>query len=230
MKITGNTHRKPRACKGCGMLFRPRNRGGKGKGAGLFCSRECAWEKRSALRGVGDDWKHGVSDGLLRWANGWRVCRHCECDFLATLRPKKDAASEFCCERHRYLFQYGEIRGCAHCGVNISRNDERFRRVCNKCKRLRAKAHSLKSRIRRGKVPGRIHADRSELVFAKRVFERDRYHCWICLGICKPSYSHEDPASPTLEHVVPRSKGGAHAYDNCRCAHAICNSQKNDKC
>ncbi|MBR3157271.1 HNH endonuclease [Candidatus Saccharibacteria bacterium] len=33
----------------------------------------------------------------------------------------------------------------------------------------------------------------------------------------------------TVDHIVPKSKGGRHTIDNCQLAHKSCNSLKNDK-
>ena len=33
----------------------------------------------------------------------------------------------------------------------------------------------------------------------------------------------------TVDHIVPRSKGGKHTIGNCQLAHKSCNSLKNDK-
>ena len=55
----------------------------------------------------------------------------------------------------------------------------------------------------------------------------------IC-GICgKPvdfSYKHPHPLSPTVDHIIPVSKGG-HPSDinNLQLAHRCCNRQKSDK-
>lgn len=57
------------------------------------------------------------------------------------------------------------------------------------------------------------------------IYERDHYLCWLC-GL--PTDATVDPRkndnAPTLDHVVPRSKGGKDDDSNLRCAHRICNS------
>ena len=55
----------------------------------------------------------------------------------------------------------------------------------------------------------------------------------IC-GICgKPvdfSYSYPHPMSPTVDHIIPVSKGGHPSdLDNLQLAHRCCNRQKSDK-
>lgn len=43
------------------------------------------------------------------------------------------------------------------------------------------------------------------------------------------SDGRKEPLAPSLDHVVPVSKGGGHAMDNVRCAHRICNAAKKDR-
>lgn len=64
--------------------------------------------------------------------------------------------------------------------------------------------------------------DRSE------VFVRDQWTCQVCglpTDVTAPLF---DPASPTVDHVVPLSKGGEHTQANAQCCHLGCNSSKSD--
>lgn len=56
------------------------------------------------------------------------------------------------------------------------------------------------------------------------VYERDSWVCQICGEPTSRTYDHSDPKSPTLDHIIPRSKGGSDSIDNLRLAHALCNS------
>lgn len=57
--------------------------------------------------------------------------------------------------------------------------------------------------------------------------------CGICGGMCDPNDHawtiYMGPMSPTIDHIVPMSKGGGHTWDNVQVAHAICNSYKCDR-
>jgi 5-methylcytosine-specific restriction endonuclease McrA len=46
--------------------------------------------------------------------------------------------------------------------------------------------------------------------------------CWLCHGVI-PTH-----VEPTLDHIVPRSKGGPNAVSNLRLAHAGCNQKRGD--
>ena len=66
----------------------------------------------------------------------------------------------------------------------------------------------------------------------KRLIERDGMRCGICGGMCDQNdhawSKYFGPMYPTIDHIVPMSKGGGHTWDNVQVAHAICNSYKCD--
>lgn len=66
--------------------------------------------------------------------------------------------------------------------------------------------------------------------FAPRdVHERDRWTCGLCDGPVDPAVAWPDPLSASVDHIVPLSRGGAHALANVQCAHLGCNSSKGDR-
>lgn len=69
----------------------------------------------------------------------------------------------------------------------------------------------------------------------QRLYERDNGHCYICGRVCDWSdcedkngvfIAHDN--YPSIDHVIPLSKGGLHAWDNVRLACRGCNSKKRD--
>ncbi|TLF72737.1 HNH endonuclease [Nocardia cyriacigeorgica] len=50
------------------------------------------------------------------------------------------------------------------------------------------------------------------------LMQRDRYRCGYCGG-----------KAETIDHVVPRSRGGEHSWENCVASCAPCNHRKADK-
>lgn len=69
----------------------------------------------------------------------------------------------------------------------------------------------------RGRKRGyRKHAD--------AVHRSDGYICWLCGEPTSVTWNADDPMSPTLDHIIPRSLGGSDDPDNLGTAHAICNS------
>ncbi|WP_020469614.1 HNH endonuclease [Zavarzinella formosa] len=55
----------------------------------------------------------------------------------------------------------------------------------------------------------------------QRVLERDKFVCYLCGQPIQP-----DDAS--IDHVIPKSKGGNHSMGNLRAAHKECNFRKGD--
>lgn len=60
------------------------------------------------------------------------------------------------------------------------------------------------------------------------VFERDGWTCYLCHRPLDPAADPYDPSSPTIDHVVPLSRGGQHVLDNVRTACLGCNSAKQE--
>lgn len=62
-----------------------------------------------------------------------------------------------------------------------------------------------------------------------KLISRDGNTCHLCGGECDKSdkrFGHVGPLYPTIDHVVPLSKGGTHTWGNVRLAHFSCNSAK----
>jgi 5-methylcytosine-specific restriction endonuclease McrA len=71
---------------------------------------------------------------------------------------------------------------------------------------------------------------RTDEVFAPvDVHTRDGWACQLCYQPIDQSIAWPDPMSPSVDHVVPLSRGGAHALHNVQSAHLGCNSSKGDR-
>jgi 5-methylcytosine-specific restriction endonuclease McrA len=55
------------------------------------------------------------------------------------------------------------------------------------------------------------------------IFERDGWQCGHCGKPVDSSLRHPDPMCPSLDHIVPVSKGGATDSSNLRLVHLVCN-------
>lgn len=109
---------------------------------------------------------------------------------------------------------------CTWCGdVFCTPSTTGLARFCSiRCTRRHA-------RHRRSAKTGRF---RPSLTLRRRVYERDGHICQICH---EPTDRHSHYLSdwhPSLDHVTPRSKGGADDESNLRTAHRWCNSVIND--
>jgi len=63
----------------------------------------------------------------------------------------------------------------------------------------------------------------------RKAILRPGVDCWICGLPIRFGVDPMHPLSPTLDHVVPYSKGGKDERDNLRPAHRKCNRLKSDK-
>lgn len=53
--------------------------------------------------------------------------------------------------------------------------------------------------------------------------------CGICGEAMDRSLRRPDPLSKSIDHILPLSKGGAHAQSNLQWAHLVCNFRKGDR-
>lgn len=141
--------------------------------------------------------------------------------------------------------KYDVVRVCEVCGNEYTIRDRmtkeglkycRDNGCCSKeCAKKRArKAQKIRERGYKNHK-GRAHKygcafDSS--VTLKALIKRNGLRCAICGEMCDPD-DHEwtdytGPKRPTIDHIIPMSKGGGHVWDNVQIAHALCNSIKRD--
>lgn len=79
----------------------------------------------------------------------------------------------------------------------------------------------------------RIKASRKDPVNLSELIERDKGICHICGGKVsarakkgKGNGWQGDPKYPTIDHVIPLSRDGAHTWGNVKLAHWKCNVKK----
>jgi len=71
---------------------------------------------------------------------------------------------------------------------------------------------------------------RTAEVFAPAdVHARDGWTCQLCRLPIDRAVAWPDSASPSIDHVIPLSRGGAHALANVQSAHLGCNSSRGNK-
>jgi len=139
-------------------------------------------------------------------------CRDCQVDLVSLLRVRYSKVCQSCGERYE-TSQPHQLTCTKKCASRRTRQTQRQRHGRQDTHRKRARRYGCEY----------------EPVSRTKVFERDGYVCQICGEATSSKYSFDDPWSPTVDHIVPMSKQGAHSYENIQCAHAFCNSVKNDK-
>ena len=83
--------------------------------------------------------------------------------------------------------------------------------------------------VRSARRRARLSAALVEQVDRAVVFERDDWTCHLCGGAIDPTLSGRHRWGPTIDHVVPLSRGGLHCYANVRAAHLRCNASRGDR-
>lgn len=64
---------------------------------------------------------------------------------------------------------------------------------------------------------------------ANQVIGRYGTVCWLCGQPIDMQASRRAPLGLSIDHVIPRSKGGSDDIDNLRPAHLQCNCKRQDK-
>lgn len=58
------------------------------------------------------------------------------------------------------------------------------------------------------------------------IVERDGSNCCLCGDPVNLAIYGQGPVAPTLEHIVPKSRGGANRLFNLALAHKVCNERR----
>lgn len=106
---------------------------------------------------------------------------------------------------------------------------DRCQRHYRAVRRAEGAAWALQGGGRHGhKGRAKLHNVDYEPVDRLRVMERDNWVCGICYDPIDPNAQYPDLLSPSLDHVLPLSRGGAHTYANTQASHLGCNLMKRD--
>jgi len=174
---------------------------------------------------------------------GRQKAMHCKCcgsssdgKRIKARDPKVDEAMQFYVQGHsvretakRYGFTITDINNFVK-KRNLS-NGRYWRKARIEEQK---KAALYPDKIRRHTTRAKKHgAPYDTSVNLKRLIERDGLRCAICGKMCDPSdrswSKYCGPLYPSIDHIIPMSKGGSHTWDNVQVAHIICNSRKGDK-
>ena len=68
-----------------------------------------------------------------------------------------------------------------------------------------------------------------EKINSLKIYERDQWICQLCDEKVDKFLKWPDSLSPSLDHIIPLSKGGSHTMKNVQCAHLICNIKAGNK-
>jgi hypothetical protein len=131
------------------------------------------------------------------------------------------------CSRCRYRSYYRENRE----SVLESKRREYYRNIKNYRKRQGAyyknnkELFKSKHSLRRSRKFGALY----EYIDIYNIYKRDNWICGICGAKVNKRLKYPNPNSPSLDHIIPLSKGGSHTNDNVQISHLRCNLSKGNK-
>lgn len=165
-----------------------------------------------------------------------RVCKVCNKKYKGT-----PMGSRFCGSECAYIFNYDRYKKrrniynktCLECGKHYSTTGAKSKYCTPKCG---VKFNQRKAELRRRKriiSNGKVNWD----ISIERLMKRDKSICYLCKDKCdiKDAQTTEEghfvvgPKYPSVDHVIPISKGGTHTWNNVKLAHHICNTFKGDE-
>jgi len=235
-----------RECKGCSKVFRPqRNR------HGTYCSRDCAFANKATT-----EWKEGnpradepavrnikavsrwvtriqkrykqvvVQCGMCRRSVGWpsvgvrgsmspqKYCRRCSPHMRTLGSGYSGLRSPICmvCQRPR---NWGpKTMSGKRC------------EACEKAHRTNRRRGRGRSHRKRCRAVGSVYDPKVTLI---GLIQQQGPRCRICEKMTRPDWNYTHNLYPSIDHIVPISKGGSHTMDNVQVAHRICNGKKSAK-
>lgn len=208
-KFSSKKHLLPKEieCAVCGKKFKPKTSYQKA------CCRECGDKLRLynyTIREKKPKPKKPSRKQLYK-----KVCVVCGKEF------ETYSARQICCSKEclllRHKHQPKEYENtCVWCGKVFKSN--RISKYCS---------HSCKIKARDTKKlhhrPYKTNNSSDIRIYRNKIGERDNWICNICGKPVDKNLKYPDPMSPSLDHIIPLSKGGKHSEDNIHIAHLRCN-------
>ena len=187
-----------------------------------YCSRECSG------RATGEKYRKYPDEKAAKKAAYQRMMERTKADREAKQQKKAEEKAERealrIAEQERKKAE--RIHPCPVCNLIT----DRFKYCSDKCsKNAQNNRHES---IRRAKIKGAL-VDRD--ISLMDVYKNDMGICYICGRKCSYDDKYERDGTvivgstyPTIDHVLPLSKGGMHSWSNVRLACKDCNSKKSD--
>jgi 5-methylcytosine-specific restriction endonuclease McrA len=181
----------------------------------------CAWCQAECVKYVGQERKYGGLFCSLACRDAKRAC-----DAHERKLPVGPVSGVYCRVPDSHPSRRAEVAPpriwvaghCHECETPFVAN----LLITRFCSRRCSKRHHR----RRAKVAGGYIVAASVRAF---VYTRDRWTCWLCHQPIMRGMKAPHPLSPSVDHVLPRSRGGGHEVWNLRAAHFQCNSLRGNR-
>ena len=219
-------------CEFCSETFSAEPRQGQ---LPAYCpDRDCKNEAAKARRNAAYIAKQG---GEARWF----LCQWCQEPFEGLRKPGHPPA--YCCDEHRRLMACERTRQWNL--TNADRRAHRLRSTLLERRRAYREKYAQDAEFRAVELARALSRRHSPLRRAREalrsalvrgapygdqfdpweVFERDGWICYLCSELVDPNATQR-MRRPSLDHIVPCSKGGPHTRENTALAHVWCNCSK----
>jgi len=209
--IKGNTNTEPfhKECVICGKSFDTF------RDAIITCSPECAAQRHKQSKSKPRSYEHTAEE--------WKQIRKIQAKQRAEQKEIEKA----------WIKAINTVeRECVICGSLFYCLKAETKKTCShdcsvKYKKIRDRERH-DSRLNKNNI---VDFD----ITLEKLFKRDSGKCYLCGGDCDKSdfVMREDIKIcginyPSIEHVIPLSRGGTHSWENVRLAHLGCNIAKGD--
>lgn len=206
-------YKESRGCLVCGDSFIA-----EGKGYGKrYCSHKCA---RKA--------EHNKRNKKRADNTPTSICPQCGKTFK---NPRRDTN----CSQKCYLKSLKakeQTNTCPICGQAFNQKGKK-RKYCSSLCSIKAEAEVYRRNTLTRRAL-RVTNGCIEKINAKDIFERDGWRCQICgKKVSKQLYKTKGTkryaTAPSIDHIIPLSRGGQHTKTNIQCACYLCNCKKSNK-
>lgn len=110
---------------------------------------------------------------------------------------------------------------CIGCSAEVTTTGAKA--LCPDCRETRKREHwRAANRRRRARLRNAV----SEPYTLAEIAERDQHCCQLCRQPVAMGLKSPDPMSPSIDHVIPLSRGGNDTRTNVQLSHRICNTRK----
>ncbi len=180
-----------------------------------------------------------LSSNTLR---GWKRGSKARCSNCIQLRKQAEEKRKLIkklCKNLKFILKFKRnnqtfVKTCECCGISFETPYE-TQLVCGEVCRKKKKHLTWYNRHKDDRYK-RLGIKENPNINAKSVYKRDNGMCWICNNSCDLNdYIETETGTiicgnnyPSVDHIVPISKGGTDTWDNVKCAHRICNSLRAD--
>lgn len=136
-------------------------------------------------------------------------------------RQHKDSARRFRAGTRRHKVQTIIIRICKGCALHFETNRTDKVYCSTHCREWYVKQLQAER--------DREYDNQRTPAFKRRLYFKTDGRCGICKELIDLAVKYPEPKSFSIDHIVPRSQGGSHAFDNLQPAHLDCNAKRQDK-